>query len=96
MAVLAHELLHCYNELYETEDYLARKQDLSSRKKKIDYAGRDMSYPNLEERFVIKMTNQIANHLGENKRSNYGRSYYEVEEVTSTRKKGKREKSHLS
>lgn len=96
MAVLAHELLHCYNEVYENQDYLTRKKNYSSRKKKIDQAGNDLSYPNLEEVFVIKMTNQIAKRLGEDKRSNYGRSYYEVEEVTSVRKKGKPKNGRIS
>jgi len=26
VALLSHELIHCYNELYETEDYLNRKE----------------------------------------------------------------------
>lgn len=92
MAVLSHELIHCYNELYETEDYLARKKNTTSRKKKIDQAGNDLSYPNLEEAFVIRMTNQVAKRLGEDKRSNYGRSYYEVEDVRFVYKKGKTRK----
>lgn len=96
MAVLAHELIHCYNELFETEDYKARKLNITSRKKKIDSAGNDISYPNKEEEFVIRMTNQVVKRLGEDKRSNYGRSYYEVEEVTDTRKKGKRKNRRIS
>lgn len=96
MAVLAHELIHCYNELFETDDYKARKLNITSRKKKIDSAGNDISYPNKEEEFVIRMTNQVVKRLGEDKRSNYGRSYYEVEEVTDTRKKGKRKNRRIS
>lgn len=86
MAVLAHELIHCYNELFETEDYIKRKGDLSSRGKKLDHAGRDLSFPNKEEEFVIKMTNQVAKRLQEDKRSNYGRSYYQVADVRYVRK----------
>ncbi len=96
MAVLAHELIHCYNELYETEDYHARKKNTSSRGKKIDQAGRDLSFPNQEEVFVIRMTNQVARRLGEDIRSNYGRSYYEVEDVRDTRKKGKRKNGRIA
>ena len=96
MAVLAHELIHCYNELYETEDYHARKKNTSSRGKKIDHAGHDLSFPNQEEVFVIRMTNQVARRLGEDIRSNYGRSYYEVEDVRDTRKKGKRKNGRIS
>ncbi|MEP0264403.1 hypothetical protein [Dokdonia sp.] len=86
MAVLAHELIHCYNELFETEDYIRRKGDLSPRGKKLDHAGRDLSFPNKEEEFVIKMTNQVAKRLQEDKRSNYGRSYYQVADVRYVRK----------
>lgn len=96
MAVLAHELIHCYNELYETEEYINRKRDHSSRGKKLDHAGHDLSYPNKEEEFVIRMTNQVAKRLGEDKRSNYGRSYYEVEDVCSPRKKGKKSRRHIA
>ncbi len=96
MAVLAHELIHCYNELYETENYLKRKGDHSPRGKKLDQAGRDLSFPNKEEEFVIRMTNQVAKRLNEDKRSNYGRAYYEVQDVRSTQKRGKREKNRIS
>lgn len=85
VALLSHELIHCYNECYETEDYLARKRDHTHRGKKIDYDGRDLSFPNAEEAFVIKMTNQVAKRLGEDKRSNYGRRYYATKSVLSTK-----------
>ena len=87
IALFSHELIHCYNELHETEDYHHRKQDHSSRGKKIDHDGHDLSFPNAEEVFVIKMTNQIAKRLGEDKRSNYGRGYYPTVGVLSTKKK---------
>ncbi|WP_299883820.1 hypothetical protein [uncultured Lacinutrix sp.] len=86
VALLSHELIHCYNELYETEDYHARKKDHSSKGKKIDADGHDLSFPNAEEVFVIKMTNQVAKRLGEDKRSNYGRSYYPTISVLSTKR----------
>lgn len=86
MSLLAHELIHCYNELYETEDYLARKKDSSTRGVKIDNDGRDLSFPNAEERFVIRMTNQVVERLGEDKRNNYGRSYYPTENAITTEK----------
>ena len=89
VALLSHELIHCYNELFKNDDYLARKGDHSHRGKKIDYDGRDLSFPNAEEAFVIKMTNQVAKRLGEDKRSNYGRNYYATESVLSTKKKRK-------
>lgn len=89
VSLLSHELIHCYNELYENDDYLDRKGDHSHRGQKIDYDGRDLSFPNAEEAFVIKMTNQVAKRLGEDRRSNYGRSYYLVEDVLSTKRKRK-------
>lgn len=89
VALLSHELIHCYNELYETEAYHARKKDHSSRGQKVDHDGHDLSFPNAEEVFVIKMTNQVAKRLGEDKRSNYGRSYYPVTHVLSIEKRRK-------
>jgi hypothetical protein len=86
VALLSHELIHCYNELYETEDYLNRKRDQSGSRKKIDFDGNNLSYPNAEEEFVIKMTNQVVEILGEDKRSNYGRNYYQVQNVLSVEK----------
>lgn len=89
LALLCHELIHCYNELYQPKDYHERKEDHSPRNEKVDFDGRDLSFPNAEEAFVIKMTNQVAERLGEDKRSNYGRSYYAVADVFSTEKKRK-------
>lgn len=89
VSLLAHELIHCYNELYDTEDYLNRKQDFTSRGKKIDQDGNDLSFPNAEEVFVIKMANQVAARLGEDRRSNYGRSYYPTRHVLTTKKSKK-------
>ena len=86
LALLSHELIHCYNELYETEAYHARKHDHTSRGQKVDQDGRDLSFPNAEEVFVIKMTNQVAKRLGEDKRSNYGRNYYPVAHVLGIKK----------
>jgi hypothetical protein len=87
VALLSHELIHCYNELYDNEEYLSRKSDHSHRGQKLDHDGHDLSFPNAEEAFVIKMTNLVAKRLGEDKRSNYGRSYYPTRGVLSTKKK---------
>ncbi len=70
----------------DTEDYWDRKQDHSSHGRKIDADGRDLSFPNAEEVFVIKMTNQVASRLGEDRRSNYGRSYYPTRGVLTTKR----------
>lgn len=81
VALLSHELIHCYNEIFDHEDYHKRKQDHTSKGEKIDADGHDLSFPNAEEVFVIKMTNQVAKRLGEDRRSNYGRSYYPTQSV---------------
>ncbi len=86
VSLLSHELIHCYNELYENDDYLSRKQDHTSRGEKIDSDGHDLSFPNAEEVFVIKMTNQVASRLGEDRRSNYGRNYYPTRGVLTTKR----------
>ncbi|MBL7558580.1 hypothetical protein JAO71_02095 [Olleya sp. YSTF-M6] len=86
VSLLSHELIHCYNELYDTEDYLARKRNHASKGRKIDADGHDLSFPNAEEVFVIKMTNQVASRLGEDRRSNYGRSYYPTLGVLSIKR----------
>lgn len=90
VSLLSHELIHCYNELYDTSDYLARKQNLNSRGKKVDLDGHDLSFPNAEEVFVIKMTNQVASRLGEDRRSNYGRNYYPTRGVLTTKRAKKK------
>lgn len=89
VALLSHELIHCYNELYDNEDYLSRKSDHSHRGQKLDLDGHDLSFPNAEEAFVIKMTNLVAKRLGEDKRSNYGRTYYPTQGVLTTKRKRK-------
>ncbi|MGB6267888.1 MAG: hypothetical protein WBF67_02675 [Olleya sp.] len=86
VSLLSHELIHCYNELYDTQDYHHRKQDHSSKGQKIDADGHDLSFPNAEEVFVIKMTNQVAARLGEDRRSNYGRNYYPTRGVLTTKR----------
>ncbi|WP_289043636.1 hypothetical protein [uncultured Olleya sp.] len=86
VSLLSHELIHCYNELYDTEDYLERKRNHASKGRKIDADGHDLSFPNAEEVFVIKMTNQVASRLGEDRRSNYGRSYYPTRGVLSIKR----------
>lgn len=86
VSLLSHELIHCYNELYDTEDYLARKRNHASKGRKIDADGHDLSFPNAEEVFVVKMTNQVASRLGEDRRSNYGRSYYPTRGVLSIKR----------
>ena len=87
MALLAHELIHCYHELFDENGYRARRLDHSSKGKKISQQGRDLSFPNQEEVLVIRLANQVAKRLGEDKRGNYGRNYYPTESVLGIKKK---------
>ncbi len=87
MALLAHEIIHCYHELFDENGYRSRRLDRSVKSKKINSNGKDLSFPNKEEELVIRLTNQIIKRLGEDKRRNYGRNYYLVEHVLSTDKK---------
>jgi len=86
VSLLSHELIHCYNEIFDPEDYHKRKKDHTSKGEKIDADGHDLSFPNAEEVLVIKMTNQVAKRLGEDRRSNYGRSYYPTQSVLTTKR----------
>lgn len=86
VSLLAHELVHCYHELFDEEGYKNRKNDLSPKGEKITQTGVDLSFPNEEEELVIRLTNQICEKLGEDKRGNYGRNYYLTNSVLSTDK----------
>lgn len=85
MTLLAHELLHCYHSIYKRSSYLARKNDHTPQKQIIDQKGQDLSFPNMEEVYVVQIINRLSDFLGEDRRSNYGRTYYSVEDVTSIR-----------
>ena len=87
MALLAHELIHCYHELFDENGYRTRRIDHSSKGKKTSQQGIDLSFPNQEEVLVIRLTNQVAKRLGEDKRGNYGRNYYPTENVLGIEKK---------
>ena len=76
MALLAHEIIHGYHELFDENGYRKRRLDHSMRGKKKNQQGVDLSFPNKEEELVIRLTNQITQRLGEDKRRNYGRNYY--------------------
>jgi len=86
VSLLSHELIHCYNDIFDPEDYYKRKKNHTSKGEKIDADGHDLSFPNVEEVFVIKMANQVAKRLGEDKRSNYGKSYYPTRGVLTTKR----------
>jgi hypothetical protein len=86
VSLLAHELVHCYHELFDENGYKSRKNDFTSSTEKIAENGTNLSFPNEEEELVIRLTNQICEKLGEDKRGNYGRNYYLTETVLSTNK----------
>jgi len=85
--LLSHELIHCYHELYDKDNYLKRKKNKQTKGKKIVPSGTDLSYPNKEEELVILLSNQVLKQMGEDIRTNYGRNYYDVANVLSTDKK---------
>lgn len=87
MALLAHEIIHCYHELFDENGYLKRKKNHTMRGTKINQKGTDLSFPNKEEELVIRLTNQVIKRLGEDKRRNYGRDYYLTESVLGIEKK---------
>ena len=86
LALFAHEIIHCYHELYDEEQYQERRHNHETKGKKIVSSGVDLSYPNEEEELVVLLTNQVVKRLGEDVRTNYGRNYYDVDNVLSTRK----------
>lgn len=87
LALFAHEIIHCYHELYDLENYNKRRQNKSTKGRKVVPSGADLSYPNKEEELVILLTNQVVKKLGEDIRTNYGRNYYDVDNVLSTRER---------
>ena len=86
LALFAHEIIHCYHELHDEEQYQERRRNHETKGKKIVPSGVDLSYPNKEEELVVLLTNQVVKKLGEDIRTNYGRSYYDVDNVLSIRK----------
>ncbi len=87
MALFAHEIIHCYHELHDEEHYHERRHNHTTKGRKIVHSGADLSYPNKEEELVVLLTNQIVKKLGEDIRTNYGRNYYDVDNVLSVRER---------
>jgi RHS repeat-associated protein len=81
-SILAHELIHGYNSLYDKE-FKSRRSDSSTQGLLIDSYGRNFSFPNAEEKYTTKLSNQVNRTLGEDERSNYGIVYYPTIDVTS-------------
>lgn len=83
--LLTHECIPYYNSHYNKEAYWPRKKNKTFQNQRINSKGRDLSFPNDEEAFVTNLTNQVASKLQEDIRLNYGRNYYEVRDVCSTK-----------
>jgi hypothetical protein len=78
MSLLAHELYHAYNSQFDKE-YSKRKNDRSTKN------ASHVSFPNKEEEYVtLHLQNQTNDILGEDRRVNYGKSYYETVNPIST------------
>ncbi len=86
ISLLAHEIIHCFHELYDEHNYRKRKSNKSTKGKKVTHTGHDLSFTNKEEELVIRLTNQVARKLGEDIRRNYGRGYFKVKDVLSVEK----------
>jgi hypothetical protein len=87
MSLFAHEIIHCYHELHDEDHYHERRHNHNTKGKKIVQSGTDLSYPNKEEELVVLLTNQVVKKLGEDIRTNYGRNYYDVDNVLSVRER---------
>lgn len=83
ISLLAHEIIHCFHELYDEHNYRKRKMNRTTKGTKVTQKGHDLSFPNKEEELVIRLTNQVARKLGEDVRRNYGRNYFKVKHVLS-------------
>jgi RHS repeat-associated protein len=80
--LLGHELIHSYNDLFDSENYKKRRADTSSK------TDDRLSFPNKEEEYVTRdLANKVLNKLGEDNRQSYGKNYYTVDDPTSTKKK---------
>jgi RHS repeat-associated protein len=80
--LLAHELIHSYNDLFDPENYKTRRADKSSKTED------KFSFPNKEEEYVTKdLANKVLNKLGEDSRQNYGKNYYPANDPTSVEEK---------
>ena len=62
-AGLAHELMHGYNDIYDHDNYIARRNDTSTRGKIISTEGYDFSFTNAEEKHVTTLANQANEKL---------------------------------
>lgn len=86
ISLLAHEIIHCFHELYDSHNYRKRRLNKSTKGKKVTHTGHDLSFANKEEELVVRLTNQVARKLGEDIRRNYGRGYFKVKDVLSVEK----------
>ncbi|QMU63629.1 MAG: hypothetical protein GKR88_04575 [Flavobacteriaceae bacterium] len=91
-SLLAHELIHNYNDVHDNKNYRKRKADKSTKKEGLKTPkGADLSFSNAEEKYTITLTNQVNEKLKQDKRTNYGRGYYPTESPTTTEPKKKKQ-----
>ena len=81
---LAHECIHAYHRLFDSNGYRNRKKDTATGNRLLTADGKDLSYPNAEEVLVVNLINDVAQRLKEDKRHNYGRTYYKIVDVRYT------------
>ncbi|WP_277016297.1 RHS repeat domain-containing protein [Flavobacterium lindanitolerans] len=81
-SVLAHELIHGYNDLFD-KNVSNRLNDRSTMGQITDPYGRDFSFSNAEEKYTTSLANQVNEHLKEDQRTNYAIIPYSVKNPTT-------------
>nr|WP_262912553.1 RHS repeat-associated core domain-containing protein [Chryseobacterium sp. MEBOG06] len=84
-SLLSHELIHGYNDTQDNINYNSRKADKTTANEGlITPNGANLSFSNLEEKHTTGLANQVNDNLGEDKRTNYGKNYYETKSPETT------------
>lgn len=88
-SLLSHELIHGFNHTQDinnnTNYYSNRKADKTTANEGlITPSGVNLSFSNAEKKYTTELTNQVNDNLGEDKRANYGKNYYETKSPETT------------
>lgn len=84
ISLLSHELIHGYNDTQDA-NYNSRKADKTTADEGlITSSGVNLSFSNAEEKYTTGLANQVNDNLGEDRRVNYGKNYYETNNPETT------------
>ena len=83
-SILGHEFLHGYNDLFTNDDFEKRRKDTSTRGTITNAEGVDVSYPNAEEAYTTKLSNQINRAMGDDERADYAIIPFQAASPVST------------